>query len=79
MLNNAADSMSTTSSGGRVYVTVRGIEGRHHKGAVRGSVQRPIIIYKKHGAKAITPRLAAAISEAVMKHFHASIAKAAAA
>jgi hypothetical protein len=79
VLNNAADAVTHTSVGNRIYIAVRGINARHHKGAVRGSVQRPIIIYKKHGAKAITPRIALAIQEAVTKRFHESIAKAKAA
>jgi len=73
VLNNAAEAMTTSAVGSRIYIVVRGINGRHHKGAVRGSVQRPIIIYKKHGRKAITPRIAQAIHDVVAQRFRDQI------
>lgn len=77
VLNNAADAVSSAGYAGRAYISVRGINARHHKGAVRGSVQRPIILYKKHGAKAITPRIAAAIHAALAKRLNDSFKEAA--
>jgi len=66
VLNKAADAVSAYGANGRIDVTVRGIEARHHKGAVRGSVQRPIIMYKKDGVRALPPRIVAAM-EAVLR------------
>ena len=72
VLNNAADAVSHTNSDKRVYIAVRGINARHHKGAVRGSVQRPIILYKKDGVKALPPRIVDAINEVLRARFRAS-------
>jgi len=69
VLNNAADAVTSYGANGRVYVTVRGINARHHKGAVRGSVQRPIIMYKKDGVRALPPRMIAAIEGVLRTRF----------
>jgi hypothetical protein len=78
VLNNAADAVTHASVGSRVYITVSGINARHHKGAVRGSVQRQIILYRKHGSKAITPRIAAAIRDVLWAHLELARLRAAA-
>jgi hypothetical protein len=72
VLNNAADAVSSSGFGSRVYITVRGINARHHKGAVRGSVQRPIIMYKKDGVRALPPRIVAVIRAVLEKRFKAA-------
>jgi hypothetical protein len=69
VLNNAAEHLESWGGSGKVYVSIRGINGRHHKGAVRGSVQRPIIMYKKDGIRALPPRIIAVIEATLRARF----------
>jgi hypothetical protein len=69
VLNNAAEHLYSHGANGRVDISIRGIYGRHHKGSVRGSVQRPIIMYKKHGIRALPPRIIAAIEATLRARF----------
>lgn len=56
VLVHAADAMTVSPIGRTIYMVLRGIEARHHKGAVRGSVQRQIILYKKDISKSAFKR-----------------------
>lgn len=63
VLVGAPAAITASSSGPRINITILGINARHHKGAVRGSVQRQMIPYRKDGQRGITP----AVREAIVK------------
>ena len=74
VLVHAAESITASSVGARITITVLGINARHHKGAVRGSVQRQMIPYRKDGQRGITPAVHAAIVKILDRRFRETTA-----
>jgi hypothetical protein len=84
VLVNAVDALTVTPVDRTIYMVIQGIEARHHSGSVRGSVQRPMIPFKKDMGgrrnkkqqkagppKGVPPRIMIAVREVFAAHFEA--------
>lgn len=62
-LRNAAQAVSVRASGDQIVVTLGGVESRHHLGAVRGGIARPLI------PSTLPPALAEKVDAVIMRAF----------
>lgn len=60
-LRGAAAKLQLDVIGYEITLRVRGIEGRHHKGAVKGKVKRPIVPDKRGLPKSWAPEIRAVL------------------
>lgn len=83
VLVHAVDALTVSVVGRTIFAVIRGIESRHHKGGVRGGVQRQMIPYVKDNPRksssrkaktaspprGVPPRILEAVREVFDKHF----------
>jgi hypothetical protein len=65
VLVDAADAVRVGAVGRKIVMRVMGVEGKHHRGIVKGGTARRIILHE-----GITPPVAAAIRRVLDKVFH---------
>lgn len=64
VLENALSAVRCFASGPVIYITVKGINARHHRGNVKGKVRRQIIPSRK-----LTPEIIEAIRNVIYRRF----------
>lgn len=66
-LVHADETLKVTWHGRHIIVEIHGIHARHHKGAVKGRVKRPIIFNQKELPPALVEDIRAALGEELKK------------
>ena len=66
-LQHADQTLKVTGHGRHVIVEIHGIDARHHKGAVKGRVKRPVIFNQKELPPALVEDIRAVLIEEFKK------------